>query len=213
MSEDFPSLVILLIRHGHSRREDEPYGPDTPLNPLGHRQAEATAEAISRTHSIAAIYSSPFPRALQTAEPLCLRLDQGAQVDDRLSECQVQPQAPDEEHQDLELWQPYHRGVRGGESLEEFSLRVADVIEELCERHLGETIAVFSHSGTIDATARWAVGLPTNTIWQHDLPIMTGSITELTIWPHGRIESGSPRYVEFTRVGDQSHLDPSLREE
>ncbi len=195
-----------MIRHGQARTKDEPYGPETPLGPLGRRQAATVADVISRTRSIAAIYSSPFPRAMQTAQPLCDSLGQVPVIDDRLAEFDLAPQSFLEERQDLLIWEPQHRGVQGGESLEEFALRVSSFIEELCERHHGESIAVFTHSGTIDAVARWAAGLPAKSTWQHDLPISTASITELQIWPQGRVASGAPRYVAFLRVGDVGHL-------
>ncbi len=208
---EFPSLFVLMIRHGHASAGGLPYGPDTALSSLGQRQAISVADAIVRTRPIAAIYSSPFLRSLESARPLCDRLGKTPVVDDRLAEFQLAPAPSTAERQDLAIWQPLQRGVPGGETLEEFSLRVSQFMEETCVRHSGEVIALYTHSGTIDAAARWAVGLPPESEWRHDLPLSNASITELQVWPRGRVPSGAPRYVAFLRIGDVGHLDPSAR--
>ena len=67
-----PVTRLYLIRHGQSAGNAEGrfggHGP-TPLSELGQRQAERTAEALSK-ENISAIYSSDLYRAVQTAEPL-----------------------------------------------------------------------------------------------------------------------------------------------
>jgi probable phosphoglycerate mutase len=64
---------ILLLRHGQSEGNQAGqfggHGP-TPLTGLGRRQAAATAQALTREGSFAAIYSSDLARATETAEPL-----------------------------------------------------------------------------------------------------------------------------------------------
>lgn len=66
-----PRTRLLLIRHGHSA--GDPYAtPERPVSgylsePLGVRQAQATAEALKGTR-IDLAFSSPYGRALQTAE-------------------------------------------------------------------------------------------------------------------------------------------------
>jgi probable phosphoglycerate mutase len=68
------SLVtdVVLIRHGQSQGNAEGrFGghTDTPLSPLGRKQAEATATALAN-EPFKAIYSSDLPRAIETASPL-----------------------------------------------------------------------------------------------------------------------------------------------
>ncbi|MEM7016851.1 MAG: histidine phosphatase family protein [Pseudomonadota bacterium] len=202
----FPYINVLMIRHGQARAADGSYGPDTLLSELGHRQAGETAEKIFTQHNLSAIYTSPFPRALQTAQPLVDRLALEPLVDERLEEFQLPTQNSVDAQPDVVIWQPTHRGSPDSETLDEFSARVVQFMLMLCEHHNEETVAVYTHAGVIDAAARWAFGLPTDSIWQHDLPIANASITELKIWPQGRVKAGAPLYVEFVQVGNTDHL-------
>lgn len=204
-------LTVLAVRHGHAGLPGVAYDAETPLSPRGHRQAEVVAGALSGARPDA-IYASPFPRAIESARPLCAALAREPVIDPRLAEYTMAP-APPGERADLLLWRAHHRGVEGGETLADFGERVAAFVEELCARHAGATVVLFTHSGTIDALARWGVGLGSGDPWQHDLPLANASITELVIWPHGRVAQGAPRYVAFERVGDVSHLPPELRGE
>ncbi|MFH1418360.1 MAG: histidine phosphatase family protein [Planctomycetota bacterium] len=67
-------MLVYAIRHGESlhnaRRED---GLNTPLSPLGIQQAHAVARRFEGLR-IAAIYSSPFFRCVQTASAVAARL-------------------------------------------------------------------------------------------------------------------------------------------
>ena len=201
----FPSANLLLIRHGYSAVAGAAYGPETPLNALGLAQVVAVAEAILKRGPVAAIYASPFPRAIQSAEPLAERTGLELRVDPRLAEFEL-PASTSDEDQTLPIWRPEHRGSPSSETLHAFSLRVASFLDEVPERHLGETVAVYSHAGTIDAAARWAFGMPPDSSWHHDLPLHPASITELEIWPRGRVPGGAPCYTAFHRIGDATHL-------
>ena len=66
---------MILMRHGQSEfnlhfsaTKRDPGIEDPRLTPLGHAQAEAAAEALSR-EGITRILASPYTRALQTAAP------------------------------------------------------------------------------------------------------------------------------------------------
>ena len=50
-------------------------------------------------------------------------------------------------------------------------------------------------------------GLPAESSWQHEFDLATASITELAVWPSGRVPGGAPRYTVILRVGDVRHLD------
>ncbi len=67
---------IILVRHGQTewnRVERFRGRANLDLNEVGIRQAEATAERVARW-TVAAIYSSPLPRAKTTAQILARRL-------------------------------------------------------------------------------------------------------------------------------------------
>src|SRR5690554_6197641 len=81
-------MILYLIRHGESTYNSEGRiqgQTDIPLSPLGLRQAEAVADALS-TAPIEAVFCSPLQRAMQTAQPLADRLGLVPQPDDRLKE-------------------------------------------------------------------------------------------------------------------------------
>ena len=208
MSSEYPSTVLLLVRHGQARARDGSYGPETGLSELGRLQAAAIARILAREASSATVYTSPWPRAVETANPLCAALDLRAVVDPRLAEMRFGPGTLEsaQSRPDLMAWKPEHRGVESGETLGEFAARVAAFCDEVVERHLGAGVVVVTHSGTIDAAIRWAVGLTPSSPWQHDFDIANGSITEVEFWPHGMLEGGSPRYAALGRIGDVRHL-------
>lgn len=199
---------MVWVRHGQARADDGSYDHRTPLSELGRRQSEVLAAALAADPAPDTVYASPYPRALATGEPFCRRLGVELIVDERLAEFEI-PVASFEEtvtRPDLILWHPDHTGVEGGESLGEFSARVAAFCEDAVERHPGETLLIFAHSGTIDAAIRWSLGFSPESPWQHDFDLSNASITEVDFWPYGRTRNGSPRYAAMRRVGDATHL-------
>ena len=81
-------MVLFLIRHGESlyNIEGRIQGQsDVALSPLGLRQSEAIAEALSGS-GIDAVFTSPLRRAMQTAAPVAERLGLKVQSDERLKE-------------------------------------------------------------------------------------------------------------------------------
>jgi broad specificity phosphatase PhoE len=207
MSNSYPSTTLLLIRHGQARANNNSYDQHTPLSNLGHQQATLVADALA-SRPVRAVYTSPFPRARETASPLCQRLRFQPITDSRLAEFDFGSKPFDvvQQRPDLVVWHPDHRGVEHGETLAAFSARVATFCNEVAERHVNECVAVFAHSGTIDAALRWGVGLLSNSVWQHEYDLATASITEIEYWPRGRVEGGAPRYAVLWRIGDVAHL-------
>lgn len=117
---------LVLVRHGQARSPDGSYGPRTPLSALGRNQANAAAEALAQGAAITAIYSSPFPRALETATILGDRLGCPPVVEDRLAEFEMgtAPLAFAESRPDLFLWPPadpelggHHRRPAGNDGI------------------------------------------------------------------------------------------------
>ena len=214
MPEEYPATTLVLIRHGQARASDGSYDENTPLTELGHRQAAQLADALASGTRPVVVYSSPYPRALETATPLCQQLALRPSVDPRLAEFQLGTGSFESIQQrlDLKVWRPEHQGVENGETLGEFSARVATFCNEVVERHPREDIVVFAHSGTIDAAIRWALGFSSDSLWQHEFPLATASITEIQFWPNGRVQGGASRYAVLRRVGDVTHLDGIVSE-
>jgi broad specificity phosphatase PhoE len=152
-------IRILLVRHGETdwnkvRRFQG--RSDVPLNRTGRDQAHALALAL-RHEPIAAIYSSPLLRALETAQiikayhpsaPL-FQAEGLAEMDlgdfEGMPAQQWAEQYPDFRKAWLET--PLSVTMPGGESLQEVQARAMDTLERITTRSSPEsTLLVCSHS-------------------------------------------------------------------
>lgn len=208
MSDSYWSTTLIFLRHAQARAPDGTYGNDTPLSAFGHEQAQALVVAFTSETVPAIVYTSPYPRAVATAEPLCYYYGITPIVDARLAEFALPAGsvATVQQRPDLLLWQPGHCGVPDGETLAAFATRVADLCAAMAFQHAHTSVAIVTHSGVIDAALRWAVGLASDSLWQHDFDLATASVTEIQVWPYGRVKNGAPRYCAIRRVGDVRHL-------
>jgi broad specificity phosphatase PhoE len=208
MQERYRSVRLSLVRHAQARAADDSYCAETPLSPLGQRQAAAAAQALLARAVPSAIYASPYSRCVDTARPLCEQLGLAPRIDRRLREFEFEKTtlAAILSRPDLLIWEGSHRAMADGETLAEFSGRVSQFLAEVAEQHLESHIVLYTHSGVIDAAVRWFVGLPPEAPWMHDLPLSNASITELEFWPRGRVEGGAPRYTAVLRLADAGHL-------
>ncbi|MBN2566189.1 MAG: histidine phosphatase family protein [Candidatus Eisenbacteria bacterium] len=209
MSEAHHFTRFLLIRHAQARSADGLYGPDTPLSELGRKQAALLAGCFGLAIPISAVYCSPFPRAVQTAEPLAERLGLATQVDERVAELEVAT-APLEVltsgRDDTVLWRPDQRGAKDGETIAEFFSRVGRFCSDVCDRHRDQVVVVVSHAGAIDAIYRWALEIPPTSPWTFEVEVPNASVSEIEVWPHGRTDAGPPRRAVLHRIGDVRHL-------
>ncbi|HEX8338990.1 MAG TPA: histidine phosphatase family protein, partial [Pyrinomonadaceae bacterium] len=138
----------------------------TPLSELGHKQAEATARALSNER-VTAIYSSDLLRAVQTAEPLARATGLEITRTPALRERSVglmegltfeeAAAAHPEEYAAL-LRRDFERVLAGGESYRQLLDRAAAELDRAVERHRGGTVALFSHTGTICILALHLMG-------------------------------------------------------
>ena len=170
---------IVAIRHGETawNAEARLQGQlDIPLNALGRRQAASLAAAL-RDEGLAAVYASDLGRAWHTAQalagPLGLPLAADAGLRERcfgvfegLTRAQIDQDWP-------ELARRWHRrepdfAPEGAESLLAFRDRCMATIERLARAHAGQTIALVSHGGVLDALYRAAthVALDAPRSWQ-----------------------------------------------
>ena len=199
------STRLLLLRHGQQDIAHE----DGELTRIGERQAAVLARSLALTPDDVVV-SSPLRRALATAAFL---RDEVVAVAG-LAEFRFGPAAPPldeivEERQDLALWRADH-GFPGGETLGDLQQRVAAVLEDVVARWPGRRIIACTHAGVIDASLRWAYGLPADADWVTEAELPHASITELEHWPRGRHAAGAPRHTLIRRIGDVGHLPPDL---
>ena len=180
---------LLLARHGQSesnagRRFQGVQ--DVPLSELGHRQAEALGEALTRRR-IAAIYASPLQRARRTAEivagatgaPLheiedLRELSLGEWEGCTVEEVRTRPGDP------YSCWvrDPVGGMPPGGEPLAEVQARVLRAIAAIEGAHPnGDDVLVVCHGGVISAYLAHCLALPLSSIWR--LTLSNGSISEV----------------------------------
>jgi len=122
---------IWLIRHADCYEElAETFDP--PLSKLGRDQAVRLGERLRRTQPVA-VYSSPYRRAMETANAITGEVN----VDERLVEMKLEVTADGS----LELREPQSGVVE----------RMQAVVDEITRRHTGQRIAVVGHGAAIIA--------------------------------------------------------------
>lgn len=160
-------MELILVRHGLPLRREVVEGPADPeLAPEGRDQSARLASYLA-SEKIAAIYSSPMKRALQTAEPLAQKtglpisiVDEVAEYD-RLSNEYI----PIEELRAAndERWQKLLAGgwQSDSDTLESFRDRVISSLELLISHHASQRIVVTCHGGVINQYLAHILGIST----------------------------------------------------
>ena len=157
---------------------------------------------------LAAIYSSPLERTVETAQPLAKAHGLELQLREGLGETRFGDWTGRslEELQKEELWpviQVYPAGARfpGGESLREVQARLVAELDAIRDAHSDQTVAVVSHSDPIKLAVAHYLGLPID-LFQR-LSISPASVTAFAFTRFG------PRLVVM------NHTDslPSLKVE
>jgi broad specificity phosphatase PhoE len=159
---------------------------DSELTPRGRAQARALAAQIRKFRPIA-VYSSDLGRAVQTAEAIAgecglvpildanlrernLGIFEGlttAEVNDRYSE----------------IWQAYKFGgpdfvIPNGESARQRHSRTHAALVAHAERHVGSSVVVVGHGGTLNTAFRVCVRMPLEAPTTFALPNASLSILE-----------------------------------
>ena len=184
---------LLLIRHGLTdyvtAHRMPGWRPGIHLNDEGRAQAAALARRLAEV-KLAAVYSSPLERALETAAPL---------AEARGLAIEVRPDLGDlhpgdwtgrtvKELENEELWpiiQAYPSGARlpGGESFQQCQARFVAELDAIRSAHPGQTIAVVSHADPIKMVVAYYLGLPLD-LFQR-LSVSPASLTALAFQRFG----------------------------
>lgn len=161
-------MNLLLIRHATNDWVGERLAgwmPGVHLNAEGQAQAAALARRLADV-PLAAIYSSPLERTLETAQPLAQAQGLSVQLREGLGETQYGDWTGRalKELKDETLWpvvQVYPGGARfpGGESLREVQARVVAELDAIRDTHPDQTVAVVSHSDPIKMAVAYYTGL------------------------------------------------------
>ncbi|MGD9317087.1 MAG: MSMEG_4193 family putative phosphomutase [Anaerolineae bacterium] len=161
-------MNLLLIRHAVNDWVGDRLAGWTPgvhLNNEGQAQAAALVQRLEDV-PLAAVYSSPLERTLETAHPLAQAHGLTLQVRAGLGEAQYGDWTGRslKELKDDKMWpvvQVYPSGARfpGGESMREVQARIVADLDTIRDAHPDQTVAVFSHSDPIKMAVAHYTGL------------------------------------------------------
>lgn len=163
------TTTLCLIRHGETpwNAERRLQGhTDIPLNAKGALQARQMAQALKDIKlSFDVLYTSDLKRAADTANAIVELFGVEAQVDSALRERHFGAlqglsisEAPSLQP---DIWQAHlardlEHDLGGGESIQQFGMRVQNALDKIQERHADKTILLVSHGGTLDMMYRIA---------------------------------------------------------
>jgi broad specificity phosphatase PhoE len=168
---------IILTRHGQTEwnRVERFRGQiDVPLNELGHRQAQAIAQALA-VEAISAIYASPLQRAQDTARPLAERLGLPIQTLSGLLDINYGrwatlslEEAAQRDPAMYALWrtQPHLAQPPEGETLNIVRARVVAALERVVAAHPAQTVALVGHQVVNKIMACAVLGLDNSHFWR-----------------------------------------------
>jgi len=210
-ADEFAPSRLVLIRHGESETTVARVlgGPRTcsGLSPLGRRQAERLRDRLAEAGDLAeatALYSSRYPRAVETADIIGPALGLPVRDDIRFGEHDPGPDCDGLTFQEfidrhgMPDWHGDPHGVRfpGGETLATFHHRVGEALADVVAAHPGETIVVACHGGVVDAAFRQLLRLPQ--VGGFELHTVNTSLTEFVQVRPGR--------WRLARYNDAAHL-------
>ena len=186
--------TVLLIRHAAT----DALGRWLPgrslglgLNQCGRAQAERLRNRLSPLN-LAAIYSSPLERAIETAEPLAR--DRGLRVEPLMELIEIDfgswTGARFEDLAEDPHWVRFNRhrsmaAVPGGERAADAQARIARAIDEVAVRHRNQTIAFVTHADVIRLAILHIAGAPIDFI--HRFEISPASITAVDLHDDGSV--------------------------
>ncbi|EAQ82012.1 histidine phosphatase family protein [Blastopirellula marina] len=165
---------MYLIRHGATANNIsrppvlQGCGINGPLVDIGLRQAEETAAFLAKT-PLAAIYSSPLLRAMQTAEKIAAGRSLTIQPTDLLKEVDVGRwegkdwgwiEANDPTGYQLHHTSPAEHGYPEGENLTQVQARVVPQLEQILDTHVQQHVAVVAHNVVIRSMIAHLLELP-----------------------------------------------------
>ncbi len=203
-----PSFVrLFLVRHAEALANPELRylgSRDDPLTDRGRWQAEQLAHAFAPL-TLAAVYTSPLTRAVETAVPIAQAYGLSAITDTRLAEGAMgtweglrRADILARSAEDAALHQRWERDPAcappGGESFTDIQARVVACVHDLAERHAGASVVVVSHVGPIKALLCAAMAVPMTAARRMFLDSATVSVID---WGADAVDWGVPAVLRL----------------
>lgn len=200
---------IIVVRHGETtwNLEGRRQGHlDSPLTARGIAQAESLARRLKNL-TFKALYGSDLGRAYRTARIIADSTGHRIIVDERLRERnlgifqglhteEIRRTYPDAYQLHTTLGPDYI--IPGGESMRQQVERNIRCLEELAQKHVGETIVVVTHVGVLSGLFRHTLSIPLEAPRRFEF--RNGSINIFTYQSQG--------FWVLETWGDTGHLDP-----
>jgi len=208
---------------GAGRLELDIRDPDVPLSDTGRSQAEALGRHLTdlpEDQRPTAVLSSPFARALTTAQLATAKLDVRVRTDERLRERDfgafdgmtgtgIREHFPDEARRRDLLGKFYYRPP-GGESWADVALRVRSVLTTAQLESAGERLLITSHQAVVMVFRYVLEELSEQQLLELDErePVANCSVTRYEPGPDGRL-----LLAEANAVGHLHRAEEPVTEE
>lgn len=230
--------MLWLVRHGESlgnvadahaqragagRLDLDVRDPDVALSDTGRSQAEALGTwlaGLPEDERPTAVLSSPFERALTTAQLATAGLGLGVRTDERLRErdfgafdrmtgAGIREQFPDEAARRDLLGKFYYRPP-GGESWADVALRIRSLLATEALRHDGERLVLVAHQAVI-MVFRYVL----EELTEHELLAVDREeqVANASLTRYERDGSGTFRLVTFNEVAHLTAEDEQITKE
>ena len=195
--------TLVLVRHATTAATGTRLGGRTTasLDDAGRGQAEAAAQRLADV-PLKAIYASPLPRTLETAQIVAAAHGLEVRHDEGLLEVEYgdwtdRPLKPLTRTKRWPVIQarPSLVTFPNGESIRGAQLRAIDAIERIVAQHRKGAVAVVSHADVIKAVVSFYLGQPLD-LFQR-LVVSPASVTVL----HLSAEGGQPALLRFNDDG------------
>jgi probable phosphoglycerate mutase len=176
-----------LVRHGsHGLLGRTLTGRMAGVNLSDHGRAEAAALAARLTGGIAAIYSSPLERTVQTAEEIATRLELPVRVEPRLTEVDFGRWSglsfdTLRDEKGWSEWNSFRSAARApdGETIVEVQARIVAAMVDLRDRHGDRGVVLVSHGDVIKSALAYWAGIPLDLLRR--IEISPASISKIAL--------------------------------
>ncbi len=202
-----PFVRFFLVRHAEALANPELRylgSRDDPLTEHGRWQAVQLAHALAPL-ALAAVYTSPLTRAVETAIPIAQAHHFSHIADPRLVEAAMGTweglrradilarSLEDAAHHQRWEADPFC-APPGGESFANVQTRVEGCVQDLAERHAGASVVVVSHVGPIKALLCAAMAVPLTAARRMFLDSATVSVID---WGSDAVDWGVPAILRL----------------
>ena len=184
--------TLIFIRHGHTDWSDKKLAgwlPDVHLDDLGKKQAIELVDRLAAIE-LAAIYSSPLERTLETALPLSkargLRIHRVNDLGEvKFGEWQGQTLKVLSRKKEWRSVQaaPSTFQFPDGESFREMQNRAVSAVEKIAAEHPKDIVALFSHGDVIKVVVAYYSGIALDNFQR--IAISPASINVIGLSPFG----------------------------